>query len=80
MTQHGVTRDLRPDDNWLNPAQAAAYLGIAVSTLAKWRVAGSGPPFHRPRPRIVRYLRSELDAWFGGQHGSTGGAAPQGPL
>lgn len=73
MTEHGVTRDRHPDDNWLNPAQAAAYLGVAVSTLAKWRVSGTGPPFHRPRPRIVRYLRSDLDAWFGGQHGSTSG-------
>jgi excisionase family DNA binding protein len=40
--------------------EAAAYLGLAVSTLNKWRCYGSGPKFLK-LGRSVRYRRSELD-------------------
>ena len=45
-------------------AQAATYLGISPSTLAKWRMRGEGPPFHRCGPRIVLYFIDDLDAWL----------------
>jgi len=40
--------------------EAAAYLGLAVSTLNKWRCYGSGPKFLK-LGRSVRYRQSELD-------------------
>jgi predicted DNA-binding transcriptional regulator AlpA len=45
-------------------AQAATYLGISPSTIAKWRMRGEGPPFHRCGPRIVLYFIEDLDAWL----------------
>jgi predicted DNA-binding transcriptional regulator AlpA len=43
--------------------EAAAYLGLAPQTLAKMRVAGSSPPYHKVG-RLVVYNPSELDAWL----------------
>jgi len=43
---------------------AANYLGLSRSTLAKWRMNGAGPPFHRCGPRIVHYYKDEIDAWL----------------
>jgi predicted DNA-binding transcriptional regulator AlpA len=44
--------------------RAASYLGVSRSTLAKWRMSGVGPPYHRCGPRIVYYLEHELDGWL----------------
>ena len=48
----------------LRAVQAAAYLKVSRSTLAKWRMRGEGPPYHRCGPRIVYYYRNEIDAWL----------------
>ena len=48
----------------LRAAQAAHYLGISRSTLAKWRMRKIGPPYHRCGPRIVYYYKDEIDAWL----------------
>lgn len=48
----------------LRAAQAAAYLEISRSTLAKWRMREEGPAFHRCGPRIVYYFKDEIDAWL----------------
>ena len=50
------------ENNYLNPHQAAVVLGLSAKTLARYRVAGSGPVFHRFGRRI-RYLREDLQAW-----------------
>jgi len=47
----------------LNPKQTAAYLHVAVATLADWRYRGSGPLFIRAGRRIL-YRRAALDAWL----------------
>lgn len=47
----------------LNTRQAAAYLGLAVSTLNKWRCHGGGPEFLK-LGRAVRYDREDLDAFL----------------
>jgi predicted DNA-binding transcriptional regulator AlpA len=44
-------------------AQAAGYIGVGRSTLAKWRMNGKGPPYHRCGPRIVYYYINEIEAW-----------------
>lgn len=47
----------------VSPETAAAYMNVAVSTLAKWRVSGLGPMFIKVG-RAVRYDARDLDAWL----------------
>lgn len=42
---------------------AAAYLGLAPKTLARWRWAGKGPTF-RKLGAAVRYATADLDAFI----------------
>jgi predicted DNA-binding transcriptional regulator AlpA len=51
--------------------EVADYLGVAVSTLAKWRWEGTGPPFERIGNRTVRYDWDEVVRW---QESGQGGA------
>jgi predicted DNA-binding transcriptional regulator AlpA len=48
----------------LRAKQAAEFLDVSPSTLAKWRMNGAGPRYHRCGPRIVYYLPHELDTWL----------------
>lgn len=48
----------------LRPPQAAAYTGLAVSTLAKRRLRGERPTFVKLSKRAVGYHVDELDAWL----------------
>ena len=47
----------------LRAREAAKYLRVSRSTLAKWRMNGKGPVYHRCGPRIVYYYQDEIDAW-----------------
>jgi predicted DNA-binding transcriptional regulator AlpA len=55
---------MTPEISRLRAAEAADYLCVSRSTLAKWRMRGEGPPYHRCGPRIVYYLKHEIDAWL----------------
>ena len=44
--------------------EAASYLRVSRSTLAKWRMKALGPPYHRCGPRLVYYLQNEIDQWL----------------
>jgi len=46
----------------LTTTEAAAYLGLAISTLNKWRCYGEGPHFIK-LGRAVRYKREDLDSF-----------------
>ena len=47
----------------LRPPAAGEYLGgVSVSTLAKWRLAGTGPRYSKLGPRLVIYDTRDLDA------------------
>ena len=48
----------------LRAVEAAKYLRVSRSTLAKWRMNGDGPPHHRLGPRLVYYIRREVDDWL----------------
>jgi predicted DNA-binding transcriptional regulator AlpA len=48
----------------LRPPEAAPYIGLSVSTLAKQRLRGDGPKFVRLSPRAVGYLQADLDEWI----------------
>jgi len=52
------------DPDWLRAIQAAHYLGVSRSTLAKWRMRHAGPPFHKLGSRLTYYLRPEIDQWL----------------
>ena len=43
--------------------EAALYLGLAVSTLNKWRCYGTGPKYLK-LGRAVRYTKDELDSFL----------------
>ena len=47
----------------LRANEAAEYMRVSRSTLAKWRMRSEGPRYHRCGPRIVYYLKEEIDAW-----------------
>ena len=51
-------------DGRMDPANAAAYLGVSIKTMANWRSKGIGPPFCK-RGRIF-YYRQDLDDWLAG--------------
>ncbi len=49
---------------WLRPPAAGEYLGgISTSTLAKWRLSGSGPAFSKAG-RVVVYDLADLESWL----------------
>ena len=56
------------NDQLYDPKAAGAYLGgnkaVAASTLAKYRVSGTGPRFIRLNGKAIRYRRADLDAWL----------------
>lgn len=47
----------------LTPVETAAVLGTSVSTLKRWRAAGTGPPWRRLGGR-VRYPASAVEAYI----------------
>ena len=57
-----------PDTNGhrrvLRQHDAAAYSGLAESTLEKYRLIGGGPVFIRLGARAVGYAVDDLDAWI----------------
>ena len=44
--------------------EAARYIGVSRSTLAKWRMKGIGPKWHRLGTRLVYYFQDEIDDWL----------------
>jgi excisionase family DNA binding protein len=58
-----ATPETPPERHLLSAAEAARYLGLAVQTLAKMRVSGESPPYHK-LGRSVVYDPTDLDAWL----------------
>lgn len=52
----------RPIGDLLDDAQAAAFLSITSRTLRLWRQT-QGLPHFKITAKIIRYRRSDLDAW-----------------
>jgi predicted DNA-binding transcriptional regulator AlpA len=50
----------------LTPKQAARFLNLSVSWLAKRRLAGDGPPYIK-LGGAVRYAEASLQQWMKGQ-------------
>lgn len=47
----------------LKPADAAEFLGLKPSTLAKMRVDGTGPVYSKLGGKIVVYDPADLEEW-----------------
>jgi len=47
----------------VRPVEAAAFLGMSPSTLAKMRLRGDGPPYAKLGKRIVLYDVCDLESW-----------------
>ena len=59
--------------------EAAAYCGIAASTLEKMRLRGDGPVFIKAGPRAVVYDVNDLEQWLASRRrASTSDAAAHG--
>lgn len=52
----------KPVTTIMTVQQAATYLGLAVSTLNKWRCHGGGPVFIK-MGRAVRYRQPDLESF-----------------
>lgn len=62
MLEHFMSEPLRAA---LRAKEAAAYLGIGISTL--WRFAKEKPDFPKPRkiaPRCTAWMRADLDKFL----------------
>ena len=51
----------------LRTTEAARYLGLSQSTLAKMRLRGDGPPYLKSGKRIVVYDVDDLDSYLLGR-------------
>lgn len=54
--------DTDPDGRYLDTGEAARYLSLGRSTLAKHRCYGTGPVYQKLGRRVI-YRASDLDAW-----------------
>jgi hypothetical protein len=48
----------------LRTPAAAEYVGLAASTLEKFRLTGLGPAYYKSGPKIVVYEVKDLDDWL----------------
>ena len=47
------------ENRWLTAEEAAAYMGVKVETLSKWRLRGHGPRYSAALRRDPRYQLSD---------------------
>lgn len=56
--------ELDPQKSWSLPTRLAAKtLGVAVSTMKRWRAEGRGPTYKRSETGRIRYPTVELLAY-----------------
>jgi len=48
----------------LTPKEAAVFLQVTEEQLQAYRIDGTGPPFVRINPRVIRYRMRDLLAWI----------------
>lgn len=60
------------EHNAFTPRQAAKYLGISEAVLRVWRRHGEGPRHFKAGPKLVRYLRHDIDSWIASRLSNSG--------
>jgi hypothetical protein len=63
-TGDSLPRVVNPLPEFLSTQQLADLLGITRDALEQLRRRGSGPPFVRVSPRMIRYRRVDVEAFF----------------
>ena len=58
-----TANDNQPIPEFLDERGLCALLAISSVTATKWRAKAKGPPFIKVG-RLVRYRRSDVDAWL----------------
>ena len=58
-----TANDNLPAPEFLDEKGLCALLAISSVTATKWRAKAKGPPFVKVG-RLVRYRRSDVDAWL----------------
>lgn len=57
------------DQDVLTGAEFAELAKVTLRTIRRWAAHGIGPrPRRPPGSRLVRYRRSEVEAWLRGEH------------
>jgi predicted DNA-binding transcriptional regulator AlpA len=57
-------RQEQQNANALDERSAARYLAVSHGTLRLWRSQGTGPRWYKAGEKLIRYRRSDLDAWI----------------
>ncbi|BCM16731.1 helix-turn-helix transcriptional regulator [Mesorhizobium sp. J8] len=57
MDEHSSPKTLRT-------VEAARYLGVTQSTLAKLRMRGAGPAYSKLSQRLIVYRSCDIDDWL----------------
>lgn len=58
----------------LRPEEAARYIGVSVSTLAKFRMSGEGPAYIKVGQRVVLYDTAEIEDWLASRRRTSTGS------
>lgn len=70
MTYEAVRSQPLPEwPEWMSPEVAARYLDSSINTLNDWRSKGKGPAFKRVGQRMIRYRKTDLDAFMEAANG-----------
>ncbi|RWA80456.1 helix-turn-helix domain-containing protein [Mesorhizobium sp.] len=56
--------DVHSSPPTLRTTEAARYIGVAPSTLAKLRMRGEGPAYSKAGKRVVVYRTIDIDDWL----------------
>jgi predicted DNA-binding transcriptional regulator AlpA len=47
-----------------NENQAARYIGVSSAVTRLWRSQSKGPRYFKAGEKLIRYRKSDLDAWI----------------
>jgi predicted DNA-binding transcriptional regulator AlpA len=64
MSDKQISKEAATNSRKMRTGAASAYLGLAVSTLAKMRMRGDGPEYIKAGPKVVLYDSADCDAWL----------------
>ena len=67
MTTTHAKKEAAAFARMMRAPEAAAYIGLSPSTMAKMRMKGDGPAYSKAGQRIVVYAVADLDVYLAGR-------------